>query len=245
MDTDIELPVAATHHREHLLIERLLKRSPFRLRFPERLETAYREYRDRNAAALFRSSVIYIAYVYAGIGIMASVLAGYDQLGLWPLTFSSFGLLLLLGWLISFTRSFHLYYQRLTSLLAALATMVAVTHPALIGHEEMRILVHIGTVYVMVIIYLALNLRFIHATLAGWGGGLAALGLQMLAGVLGATVGWLIEGDGGCGPAPQTTPEIAALREQLGHAREAAKTLNNLLENIESRVDALEQEEGR
>lgn len=66
--------------------------------------------------------------------------------------------------------------------------------------------------------------------------------LQMLAGVLGATVGWLIEGNQGCGPAPQTTPEVAALREQLGHAREAAKTLNNLLENIESRVDALERE---
>ncbi len=68
--------------------------------------------------------------------------------------------------------------------------------------------------------------------------------LQMVAGVLGATVGWLIEGDGGCGPAPQTTPEVAALREQLGHAREAAKTLNNLLENIENRVDALEREDG-
>jgi diguanylate cyclase (GGDEF)-like protein len=183
MDTDIELPVAATHQREHLLIERLLKRSAFRLRFPERLESAYREYRDSNAAALFRSSVIYIAYVYAGIGIMATVLVGYERLGLWPLTFSSFGLLLLLGWLMSFTRSFHVYYQRLTSALATLAVMVAVTHPTLIGHQEMRILVHIGTVYVMVIIYLALNLRFVYAALAGWGGGLVAFVLQLLAGV--------------------------------------------------------------
>ncbi len=183
MDTDIELPAAATRHREHLLIERLLKRSAFRLRFPERLESAYREYRDGNAAALFRSSVIYIAYVYAGIGIMATVLVGHERLGLWPLTFSSFGLLLLIGWLMSFARSFYLYYQRLTCALAALAAMVAVTHPALIGNQEMRILIHIGTVYVMVIIYLALNLRFVYACLAGWGGGLAALGLQVLVGV--------------------------------------------------------------
>ncbi len=183
MDTDIELPVAATRHREHLLIERLLKRTAFKLRFPERLETAYREYRDANAATQFRSSVIYIAYVYAGIGIMATVLVGHERMGLWPLTFSSFGLLLLVGWLMSFARSFHLYYQRLTSALAALAVMVAVTHPTLIGQQEMRILVHIGTVYVMVIIYLSLNLRFIYATLAGWGGGLAAFALQMLAGL--------------------------------------------------------------
>jgi diguanylate cyclase (GGDEF)-like protein len=183
MDTDIELPVAATRHREHQLIERLLKRSGFRLRFPGRLEGAYRQYRDANAASLFRTSVIYIAYVYAGIGVMAALLAGYQQLGLWPLTFSSFGLLLLLGWVISFTPFFHRHYQAVTGVLATLAVMVAVSHPALIGNEAMRVLIHIGTVYVMVIIYLALNLRFVSASLAGWGGGLGALGLQMLWGV--------------------------------------------------------------
>lgn len=183
MDTDIELPVAATRHRENLLIERLLKRSSFKLRFPARLEKAYEEYRDGNAGSLLRSSVIYIAYVYAGIGIMVTVLVGYEQLGLWPLTFSSFGLLLLLGWLLSFAPSFQRHYQPVTCALASLAVMVGVTHPTLIGNEAMRVLVHIGTVYVMVIIYLALNLRFVYASLAGWGGGLTALGLQVLSGL--------------------------------------------------------------
>ena len=65
--------------------------------------------------------------------------------------------------------------------------------------------------------------------------------LQMLAGVLGANVGWLIGGDTGCGPAPQQSPDMAALRDQLGPAREVAKNLNNMLENIEQRVDALER----
>lgn len=68
--------------------------------------------------------------------------------------------------------------------------------------------------------------------------------LQMLAGVLGATVGWLIEGEGGCGPTPQTTPNVAALRDQLGQAREIAQSLNTMLEAIEDRVNTLESQHG-
>jgi transcriptional regulator with XRE-family HTH domain len=66
--------------------------------------------------------------------------------------------------------------------------------------------------------------------------------LQMLAGVLGANVGWLIEGDGGCGPAPQSNPDISALRDQLGQAREVALSLNNMLETIEERINALDRD---
>jgi transcriptional regulator with XRE-family HTH domain len=65
--------------------------------------------------------------------------------------------------------------------------------------------------------------------------------LQMLAGVLGANVGWLIGGDQRCGPAPQQSPDMAALREQLGQAREVAQNLNNMLETLEQRVDSLER----
>lgn len=64
--------------------------------------------------------------------------------------------------------------------------------------------------------------------------------LQMLAGVLGTNVGWLIEGDGGCGPSPQTTPDIAALREQLGQARDVAHSLNHMLDSIQTRLNDME-----
>jgi transcriptional regulator with XRE-family HTH domain len=64
--------------------------------------------------------------------------------------------------------------------------------------------------------------------------------LQMLAGVLGATVGWLIEGDGGCGAAPQSNPDVAALRDQLHQARDVAQSLNNMLEGLEQRLNALD-----
>lgn len=64
--------------------------------------------------------------------------------------------------------------------------------------------------------------------------------LQILAGVLGANVGWLIGGDAGCGPAPQQSPEMAALRNQLGQAREVAQNLNTILETLEQRIDALD-----
>lgn len=66
--------------------------------------------------------------------------------------------------------------------------------------------------------------------------------LQMLAGVLGTNVGWIIEGDGGCGPSPQSSPDIAALRDQLGQAREVANSLNNMLETIDTRIQALDRQ---
>ena len=64
--------------------------------------------------------------------------------------------------------------------------------------------------------------------------------LLMLAGVLGTNVGWLMEGDGGCGPSPQSTPDMAGLREQLSQAREIASSLNHMLDTLQSRVNDLE-----
>lgn len=68
--------------------------------------------------------------------------------------------------------------------------------------------------------------------------------LLMLAGVLGTNVGWLMEGDSGCGPLPQPTNDVAALREQLGQAREMADNLSNMLNAIQSRINAIEEEKG-
>lgn len=184
METEVSVPaMPAVRHRENLLIERLLRRRGLGLRFPARLESRFRRKRDENAAALFRASVVYIGMLYAGMGLLAVTLIGISDLGVWPLTFSTFGLLLLAGWMLSFTRTFHCYYQRSTAVLAATAVAVAVIHPSLVGSEAMRTLVHIGTVYVMVVVYLALNLRFAYAMAAGWGGGLLGICVQMLAGV--------------------------------------------------------------
>jgi len=69
--------------------------------------------------------------------------------------------------------------------------------------------------------------------------------LLMLAGVLGTNVGWLMEGSERCGPAPQATSDVAALRDQLGQARELADNLANMLNVLQSRINAIEQEDGK
>jgi transcriptional regulator with XRE-family HTH domain len=82
-------------------------------------------------------------------------------------------------------------------------------------------------------------------TLAAWESGNSeprANKLQMLAGILGTNVSWLLEGDAGCGPNPQPTNDTAALREQLGQARDLAQNLSNMLESIQQRIDLLEKE---
>lgn len=184
METEIAVPrETGLRHREYLLIERLLKRRGLRLRFPRRLERIYRERSDQNAAVLFRSSIFYLVLVYAGMGVLGVSIVGPDHLGIWPLTYSLFGILILTGWLLSYNRFFQLYYQRTTSVLAGLAVTIAIIHPALIANDVMRILIHIGTVYVMVVVYLALNLRFPMAVTAGWCGGLLGMLILILAGV--------------------------------------------------------------
>lgn len=67
--------------------------------------------------------------------------------------------------------------------------------------------------------------------------------LIMLAGLLGTNVGWLLEGDNGCGPSPTSTNDAAALRQQLGQARHLAHNLSNMLDSIERRVQLLENDE--
>lgn len=85
-------------------------------------------------------------------------------------------------------------------------------------------------------------------TLSAWEGGQSeprANKLLTLAGILGTNVGWLLEGDGGCGPAPTSGSEVAALREQLAQARGLVDNLSTMLESLQQRIDDLEAEGGR
>ncbi|MBK1669605.1 hypothetical protein CKO28_16320 [Rhodovibrio sodomensis] len=65
--------------------------------------------------------------------------------------------------------------------------------------------------------------------------------LLTLAGVLGTNIGWLLEGHGQCAPRTDPDTEMAALREQLSHARDLVQQLSTNLDALQTRVNALEQ----
>lgn len=80
-------------------------------------------------------------------------------------------------------------------------------------------------------------------TLAAWEAGTTtprANRLMTLAGVLEASVGWLLEGRGNCAPAPSTNSDTAALRQQVSQAQELAQTLAGMLETLQARLNELE-----
>ncbi|MBK1698745.1 helix-turn-helix domain-containing protein [Rhodovibrio salinarum] len=64
--------------------------------------------------------------------------------------------------------------------------------------------------------------------------------LLTLAGVMETNIGWLLEGHGECSPQTDPDGEIAALREQLGQARELVHQLSTNLDALQTRVNALE-----
>lgn len=80
-------------------------------------------------------------------------------------------------------------------------------------------------------------------TMAGWESGHAeprANRLLTLAGVLEASVGWLLGGRSGCAPAAAPSTDIEQLRTQLTAARDLADNLASMLETLHERLGELE-----
>src|SRR5690606_7623731 len=97
--------------------------------FPAPLEAAYRAYHDADALRVFRGSLGYLALLYLAMAGAALAVAPDGQLGVWPLVFSGFGLLILAGWLLVRSRLLQRFYQRVVCSLAALAVALSVINP--------------------------------------------------------------------------------------------------------------------
>ena len=147
----------------------------WRLRFPDELEDTFRDHHDEEAAWIFRGSLAWLFLLYLVLGGSALVLGEWAELGVWPYSFAGFGIVLLAGMVVSYTELLHRYYQRVVSLLAGIAMALSMVNPALLEDPPFRLLMHVGTMYTIMVIYLGLSLRLPYALLAGWGGGLPVL----------------------------------------------------------------------
>ncbi|MDF1821941.1 MAG: GGDEF domain-containing protein [Alcanivoracaceae bacterium] len=170
-------------NREYRIILSQLRRRGLWMTLPEPLETAFCRQHDERAATAFSSTATTIFVLYASLGIAALVLTGGRGLGYWPVSFGVFLVFILIAWLLSFTTLIHARYQQVVASLAAVAVAVAVVHPHLLGAGGIQHLVHEGTIYVMVIVYLGLNLRFWYAVSAATLAGGTAFLVTWLSGV--------------------------------------------------------------
>lgn len=175
------------NEEEHARIRAHLARSDLWLRLPMDLERDFCRHYDQRAAASFNSTITYVGLLYIGLGIALVVINGLRNLGFWPASYSVFMVLIAFGWLLSVVGVLQHRYQQLMASLIGAAVCFAVVHPSLISDPLLVHLIHVGTVYIMVLAYLGLNLRLPYALLAACGGGLIALILLLS---LGLRIDW-------------------------------------------------------
>lgn len=173
-------PDPGSQAREYREIQAQMKRRGLWLTMPEPLESQYCRSHDAMAAAAFASTISWALGLYLLLGAVVLLLLGTENLGIWPISYSIFLLFILAGWLMSFTRIVHRHYQVSVAALTACAVFFAVLHPSLLDHPHLRALVHQGTVFVVVLVYLGFYLRFRYAAMAGTLAGLMAYPVMVL-----------------------------------------------------------------
>jgi diguanylate cyclase (GGDEF)-like protein len=160
---------------EHALILSHLGRRDFWLTLPGELEAEFCRDQDRRAAAGVNSTIAAIALLYVGLGGAMVVVSGFANLGLWPASYGVFLVLITAAWLLSVAQLFQRHYQLPMAVLITLAVSFALVHPSLIHDTGIVNLVHEGTIFVMVLVFLGLNLRLLWALAASGCGAAIAL----------------------------------------------------------------------
>ena len=83
-------------------------------------------------------------------------------------------------------------------------------------------------------------------TMASWESGQSeprSNRLMTLAGVLEASVGWLLEGHGDCAPSPAGYTDVEHLRTQVTAAKDLADNLSTMLDSLRHRLARLEDQQ--
>jgi diguanylate cyclase (GGDEF)-like protein len=160
----------------------LAQKKPW-LFLPEPLERDFCRDQDRRAVTGINSTIGAIAVLYVGLGGALLLVRGDALLGIWPASYGVFLVLIAVAWLMSVAGLLARHYQPLMTALVALAVGFALVHPSLIDDVDMRALVHEGTIFVMVIVFLGLNLRLLWALAAASFGGVLALWVVWLSGL--------------------------------------------------------------
>ncbi|WP_162925650.1 GGDEF domain-containing protein [Isoalcanivorax indicus] len=180
---------SAGHTARARQVQQLLRAGGLRLRFPAVLESEFRAHHDDAALRIFRASLTWLALLYLAMAVSALTVLSGSHTGVWPLIFAGFAVIMVMAWGLASTPLMRRRYQRTVTTLAALMMILATINPMLEPDEAFRTLLHIGTVFVVVVVYLGLSLRLPYALLAGWGGGLPPLGL---AAWFGAPLDWTL-----------------------------------------------------
>lgn len=169
---------------QHDLILGHLARRDFWLFLPDPLEADFCRDQDRRSVEGVNSTIGAIALLYIGLGIALVAISGPGSLGFWPASYGVFLVLIAAAWLLSVADLLRRHYQLVMSALITVAVAFALVHPSLIHEGTLYQLVHEGTIFVMVVVFLGLNLRLF------W-----ALGSSLVGATIAATITLLFDLD--------------------------------------------------
>src|SRR5690554_273877 len=165
---------------QHELITRHLKRRGFWLTLPPLIETNFRREHDRHAASSFNGMIASLLLMYFFMGVAMVLLSGLPNLGLWPASYAVFLVLMVTAWLLSVAGLLERHYQPCISILVALAVGFALVHPLIMHDSKFYYMLHEGTIFVMMIAFLGMNLRLPWALAGSLAGAtLAAIALLL------------------------------------------------------------------
>ncbi|TNC87324.1 MAG: hypothetical protein CSH49_15350 [Alcanivorax sp.] len=160
-----------------------------RLQFPAHLEQEFRQQHLEQAIFTLRRNIAYVFAVYALLGIGIYALIPNDSLGNWPYMHLAVGSFVLIGGACAFAKPLDNWHQVYAATCAGGGIALTIIGPYYLDNPIIKQIAQIGTLYVVIIAYTSLGLRFIAACLACWGAGLTSLLYALLVQL---EVDWLV-----------------------------------------------------
>ncbi|MEE2729747.1 MAG: diguanylate cyclase [Pseudomonadota bacterium] len=152
-----------------------------KLHFPAELEQAYQQQHLSQAILTLRRNIAYVFAIYALLGIGIFALIPNDTLGIWPYLHLAVGVFVVVGGGCAFISRLDPWHQYYAALCACGGITMTIIGPYYLDNPIIKDIAQIGTLYVVIIAYTSLGLRFIPACIGSWLAGVVSLTYALVA----------------------------------------------------------------
>lgn len=167
-ETEVRITTEQDVESQYAQINHWLQRRTWWRLLPGDLETQFRQQYDQRASESYTGTLGNVIVFTVALAAAVFILVGFSDLGAWVYVYGVFVGSIALGWGMASTQLFHRHYQKVVVSIAFGPTVLALLHPVFVTNPELRMLVHQGTIYVMLLLFLGLNLRVNYSAAAAF-----------------------------------------------------------------------------